>query len=283
MQVKSVNTRDFVTYPVTPSIVRIFGVGQEVMTLVEGEEKALLFDTGLGYGNIRAFAESMTDKPIICVISHGHGDHVGGNAWFEEVYIHPKDIDLARESTLEGRKESVANLCVQRGYAIETDLSPMTPEPVNTKLIPVEEGYVFHLGGCDLKVIEMAGHTAGSIALLNEKERYIMVGDAICRGTLVGLPGCPSMEEFAAMLRKFIDIYKGKIDFVLPAHGPCPEQFAIFEGNLDAAEGYLSGKYKPYPDAFGKIIGFNIQRIKPETAIEGFCTDGMIGNVTVIL
>ena len=282
MKVKSVNTPNFVTYPVTPSIVRIFGVGQEVMTLVEGEEKALLFDTGLGYGNIREFAESMTDKPVICVISHGHGDHVGGNACFEEVYIHPKDMELAASSTLEERKKNVGGLCRQRGYAIETDLSPMVPDPVDTRMIPVEDGYVFHLGGIDLKVVEMPGHTAGSIGLLNEKERYILVGDAICRGTLVGLPGQPTINEFADMLRKFIEKYKGKIDFVLPAHGPCPEQFRIFEGNLDAAEGYISGKYEPYLDEFGKIIGLNIWRIKQETAIEGFCTDGMIGNVTVI-
>ena len=252
------------------------------MTLVEGSEKALLFDTGIGYGNIREYAESITDKPITVVLSHGHSDHCGGNAYFEEVYVHPGDLEMTRKCSLEERCKNVAALCTQRGYAVEEDLSPMAPEPADTKLIPVEGGHVFHLGGIDLEVVEMPGHTPGSIALYDKEGRYILSGDAICRGTLLNLPGSPSIESFRDMLKAFIEKYKGKIDFVLEGHGPAPDPFEIFEGNLDAVEGFLSGKYEPYPDAFGKMIGLNIWRIKPETPIEGLCTDGMLGNTTFV-
>lgn len=281
MKVSAINHPFFAAYPVNEHIVRIFGVGQEVMTLVEGREKALLFDTGLGYGNIREFVESMTDKPVTVVISHGHGDHIGGNSNFDAVYIHPKDMDLVKDYMNKDAKDGVAPLCIQRGYEPVDDYSPMI-ERKPVKLIPAVAGDVFQLGGIDLEVIEMPGHTSGSIALYDEVGRYILTGDAICRGTLLGLPGAPGMEEFRDMLAAFIEKYRGKIDYVLEAHGPCPDQFRIFEGNFDAVDGFLKGKYSGYADDFGTIMGMPIWRVKPETGIEGFCTDGMLGNVTFI-
>ena len=280
MKVHSLN-QHFVAYPVNPNVCRIFGVGQEVATLVEGTEKALLFDTGIGYGNIRAFAEAITDKPITVVISHGHGDHVGGNAWFDEVYIHPADMEMAAQSTLPDRIACVANLCVQRGYVPEEDFSPMAPDRA-FPMKPIREGDVFHLGGLDLEVLEMPGHTAGSVGLVNRKDRYILTGDAVCRGTLLGLPGAPAMEVFRDMLKRIIAEFSGKIDYVLEGHGPCPDQFRIFEGSLDAVEGVLSGKYPGEPDEFGKIMGMPTRRAKEEVGIVGFCKDGMLGNVLFI-
>ena len=39
--------------------------GSQYMFLLEGEEKALLIDTGWGAGNLKAFVEKLTDKPLI--------------------------------------------------------------------------------------------------------------------------------------------------------------------------------------------------------------------------
>jgi len=41
--------------------------GSENMYLLEGDEKALLIDTGYGAGNLRAFVETLTDKPVLVV------------------------------------------------------------------------------------------------------------------------------------------------------------------------------------------------------------------------
>ena len=48
--------------------------------LVEGRDYALLIDTILGIGNLKAFCETLTDKPIRLVNTHSHSDHVGGNS-----------------------------------------------------------------------------------------------------------------------------------------------------------------------------------------------------------
>ena len=61
---------------------------QEVISyLIEGEEKALLLDSGMGLGNIKAVVEFLTDKPIILVNSHSHFDHVGDNWRFPETHL----------------------------------------------------------------------------------------------------------------------------------------------------------------------------------------------------
>ena len=62
--------------------------------VLEGEEKALVIDTGIGIGNIREKIEELTDKPTILVMSHGHGDHTGGTGWWDEIYLNEKDIGV---------------------------------------------------------------------------------------------------------------------------------------------------------------------------------------------
>lgn len=39
--------------------------------LLVGSERALLFDTAYGEGNLREFVEEITDKPVMVVNSHG--------------------------------------------------------------------------------------------------------------------------------------------------------------------------------------------------------------------
>ena len=46
--------------------------------LLIGEEKAMLIDSFYGQGDLRAFVETITDKPVIVANTHGHFDHTGG-------------------------------------------------------------------------------------------------------------------------------------------------------------------------------------------------------------
>ena len=79
-----------------PGIYRI-GNSMVYMDLVVGEHHALLFDTGYGFGSLKAVVEELTDKPLYVVNSHGHVDHACGNEAFGGAYIHPLDMELCRE------------------------------------------------------------------------------------------------------------------------------------------------------------------------------------------
>ena len=59
--------------------------------LLIGTEKAMVIDCGMGIGDLRGAIEMITDKPLICVISHGHIDHTANARQFGEIWLNPKD------------------------------------------------------------------------------------------------------------------------------------------------------------------------------------------------
>ena len=80
----------FTPYEAAPSLFHIYEPGDVHCTLIVGRERALLFDTGYGFCDIREAVSALTDLPLTIVNSHGHLDHAGGNFWFEQkIYIHP--------------------------------------------------------------------------------------------------------------------------------------------------------------------------------------------------
>ena len=64
------------------------------MYLVEGKEKALLIDTGLGGGNVKKMAESLTSLPVELAVTHAHIDHLLSGDVFEKYYMSKKDVPL---------------------------------------------------------------------------------------------------------------------------------------------------------------------------------------------
>jgi len=100
----------FETQEVAPGVCAICEPGhfEEVISyLVEGEERAILFDTGMGIANIREEVMALTERPITVVNSHSHWDHVGDNGRFPLIAIHYAEAHLLREgvSTEELRQE----------------------------------------------------------------------------------------------------------------------------------------------------------------------------------
>ena len=65
-----------------------FMEGSQNLYLLEGEEKALLVDTGYGTNTLAAFVKTLTDKPLLVANTHFHPDHAGGNGEFPSVMLH---------------------------------------------------------------------------------------------------------------------------------------------------------------------------------------------------
>lgn len=154
-----------------------YGIATEF--LVIGEERALLIDTGCGLLDLPAIVRRFTDKPYDVVLTHGHGDHVGGIGWFDKLYLHPADFPMVEQVDLEHLKGYNRSLGEGGAFQVyEYDPDAIHPIEKTPELIPIQEGYRFELGNRSLEVIETPGHTPGSICLIDDKARILFSGDA---------------------------------------------------------------------------------------------------------
>ncbi|MDR2835427.1 MAG: MBL fold metallo-hydrolase [Bacteroidales bacterium] len=197
----NMGSKFFNTQEIAPHTTAIIGLGNELCYLLEGKTKALLIDTLIGVGNLRAFCRELTDLPITVVNTHGHIDHTGGIFDFDECYIHSNDISLIYEKE-DRRKGYVENGIKKSGKKIvilETDFTVIKP----MKTFPIYDGFVFDLGERKIEVIAVPGHTLGTVVLLDRSNRIVFSGDACNINTLLFLPHSTSIEEYRESLFYF--------------------------------------------------------------------------------
>lgn len=81
--------------------------------LLNGSERSLLIDTGLGICNIFNEVIKLTNKPVTAVATHIHWDHIGGHQYFPDFYAHKEELNwLAGEFPLS--IETIKNMVVDR-------------------------------------------------------------------------------------------------------------------------------------------------------------------------
>ena len=218
----------FTVKELEPGIFRI-GNSMVFMDLMVGEHHALLFDTGYGFGDLRGLVESITDKPLYVVNSHGHVDHACGNEIFGGAYIHPDDLELCREHN--GREMRMAELETAE-VSLDFDLASYLSLGPGA-LTPVGEGHIFDLGGMTLEVIHLPGHTAGSIGLWCPERRLFWVGDAMYCFVWLFLPEAQSLDTYINTLHK-----AAKLPFthMIQSHEPDPVPKRRLWDYLDLAE-----------------------------------------------
>lgn len=139
-----------------------FMEGSEYIYLLEGDEFALLTDTGYGINNLRAFAEKLTDKKILVANTHYHPDHSGGNGEWESVM-------LSEGWTIDAPS-------VEGEGAGPYDLSSF-PHPDYEKKI-MHDGDVIDLGGRMITVLEAKqAHCNSSLFFIDEDHHLMLSGD----------------------------------------------------------------------------------------------------------
>lgn len=139
-----------------------FMEGTQCLYLLEGEEKALLIDTGYGMGHLREFVEKHTDKPVIVANTHFHPDHSAGNGEWEEVIV-SKGWEIDAPS-------------VEDPTAGPADLSSF-PHPDYRKVI-MGDGDKIELGGRTIEVLKaLPAHCNSTLFFVDKGHDMIFAGD----------------------------------------------------------------------------------------------------------
>lgn len=227
--------------------------------LLVGTEKAMVIDTGMGIGDLRGAISMLTDKPLICVISHGHVDHTGNARQFDDVWINPLDMDKPVPQDLDRRRfdtERIAHR--QKGcydgvykmfrlypYDINIDLRSAEAYPQNTVFHDLQDGQKFDLGGGRIVTAYFCpGHSAGEMIFLDEQTRSLFCGDALNFNLGIGHAPLETtlryMKRMRDMQKDYDGIYNGHHDFRalgMPLDSDClPNVIDIME---DAVAGHI--------------------------------------------
>lgn len=177
----------FEVYKVAPGVFAIYEPRQAeeaIPYLILGTNRAVMFDTGMGIGNIRKVAESLTRLPITVVNSHTHNDHVGDNWQFDSI----DGMDTA--FTRANAKGSVAdaqaelapgNVCGALPAGFDAKAYSTRPWRITHW---IHDGDKIDLGGRTLEVIATPGHTPDAICLLDRANGLLFTGDTFYPGTI---------------------------------------------------------------------------------------------------
>lgn len=186
--------------------------------LIKGDEKVLVWDTAYGLTDLKAVVKELWgDLPVICVNSHEHFDHNNGNSQFEVAYVGRFGEPASRKEMTAESKQALYGGISSRLQGMPFEYEAWNPGQAN-HIEPVKEGDFFDLGGICLKVIEIPGHTAGSIALYEENKRWLFTGDVVLTWEVWGqLSSSLALRCYLDSLDKLAS-YEEKVDYVFPSH-----------------------------------------------------------------
>jgi len=201
-----------------------------------GRDRDLLVDTGLGVLSLRSWLAGLTDRPIACVGTHSHFDHVGCHHEFERRYMHPAETEIMAAPTrdsvvIEGwvRADTFTQLPFA-GFVAERHT--IRPAAITD---PVDEGDLIDLGDRVFRVLHLPGHSPGSIGLFEEATGLFFSGDTIFDGHLHDDVYHSVPEDLVASMERVKEL---PVTTLHGGHGPSIGRARMIE----VADGYIAGR-----------------------------------------
>jgi glyoxylase-like metal-dependent hydrolase (beta-lactamase superfamily II) len=177
----------FEVYKVAPGVFALYEPHQAEETisyLIVGTKQALLFDTGMGIGNIKAVVARLTLRPIVVLNSHTHDDHVGDNWQFP--FVFGMNTAFTRANAKGSRADAQAEIAKdQICGALPKNFDPAkySTKPWKISLV-VRDGFKVNLGGRTVEIIATPGHTPDAISLIDRENGLLFTGDTYYPGEI---------------------------------------------------------------------------------------------------
>jgi glyoxylase-like metal-dependent hydrolase (beta-lactamase superfamily II) len=202
---------EFVEYPEIELAVIVSDLFAEncFVANLKGQNEAIVVDPGLSHERILSFLEEKQLTPVALLNTHGHADHIGGNAEIKRKWpICPLIIGAGDAHKL---ADPVKNL--SRGHGADI-VSPVADQLV-------KEGETISAAGFKLEVYETPGHSIGHIVfLLKEHAPWILFGGDVLFQGGIGRFDFPDGDE-----NQLLESIRTKLyvlpdeTIVLPGHG----------------------------------------------------------------
>ncbi len=181
--------------------IHIIPLGMVKSFLLTCEGKLVLIDTGYTNQDAQTILETVEKMKRahrdlgLCIITHYHGDHVGG-------LMRLKEACAFKVASHEGDAERIFK---DTGVRVDMRLK-------DGEVLP-------YCGG--IRVVHVPGHTTGNMVLYLEKKRAIIVGDTIFADEKGNLAPPPAQycEDVAMARRELKRLLKLDFDAVLVSHG----------------------------------------------------------------
>jgi glyoxylase-like metal-dependent hydrolase (beta-lactamase superfamily II) len=200
------------TYRVKKLMDGVYGITSSGVAcyLIIGKEKACVIDTAYGFADLKAMVREITDLPLIVFNSHGHIDHTGGNFYFDTpVCIHEKDVEVYKKHNEPSfHRYMEKSLKTLNRIVFWRILVPKHPEDTDEGRMNfsswqfVKDGDRFDLGELTAEVIEIPGHTQGSIAIYFPEKKLLITSDGANAATWLYLPESTDLSEYINSLHK---------------------------------------------------------------------------------
>jgi glyoxylase-like metal-dependent hydrolase (beta-lactamase superfamily II) len=174
-----------------------------------GRSDGLVIDPGLEPDLILDYLKSERLTPAAILNTHGHADHIGGNAVLKKAYPQAPLIIGANEARL--LTDAGANLSAPFGVPV---LSP----PADRTVV---EGDIVEAAGIRLEVLDVPGHSPGHVVYLYRASPALLFGgDVLFRGSIgrYDFPGSDGRLLFAGIREKVLTLPPDTV--VYSGHGP---------------------------------------------------------------
>lgn len=206
---------------------------------IRGRDRDLLIDSGFGVVPLRENVALLTERPVWCLGSHSHFDHVGGHHEFDERIMHGAEADImaapTRENTLIDAFISVDifHAFPYDGFDIAAYTIKAAPP---TRL--VDEGDVIDLGDRVFNVLHLPGHSPGGIGLWEAKSGIFFSGDCIYDGKLYDDNADSNPDDYVESMERVKELP------VTICHGGHHESIGR-DRMREIADEYIAGRRKP--------------------------------------
>jgi hydroxyacylglutathione hydrolase len=176
----------------------------------DGQSTALVVDPGFDPDAILALLRREGLRPEAILNTHGHADHIAGNASILDVFPGTPLVIGRHEAHL--LSDATANLSAPFGMAIVS--------PPADRL--VDDGERLDIAGISMLVREIPGHSPGSVVFILDgmAPPIILAGDVLFAGSVgrTDFPGGSASTLLQGIRQKLFSLPDDAI--IYPGHGP---------------------------------------------------------------